>query len=300
MADELTAQELAQFQEMEKQETAETVIIEAEKAAQTESVELPPQEIPTESEPKTEPKEVPLAALQEERERRKTAEASARQMELNQARLDERMKIINDHLNPPQQPKEFPDPEKDALGALKATTEEIKKFREFQANQQNQAQQTAYVQDVMARSAAAENEFIKTSTDYGDASVFLKKSRSDELAAIGMAPHQILQTMQAEGLQLAEAALRQGKNPAELVYTLAKTRGYVKPTAVVQVQAEADADKLARIAAGQKANMSLGNLNATPQKPSINGKDLLAMDDDQFQTWLEKLPQKERSKFLGA
>lgn len=292
MADELSAEEKVQFEQMEKQEAAEKVVIEAEKVAPVEAVT---------EEIKPEPKEVPLAALQEERERRKSAEATARQAEINQARLDERLKLINDKINPPAGPREIPDPEKDALGALKATAEEVRTFREFQAGQQRQQQQNAYAQDLMAKASSAEVEFMKQAADYGEASVFIKKQRAEQLAAVGMNPLQIQQTLTMEGLQLAEMALKSGKNPAELLYNLAKVSGYRKEaTQVVQGQPEGDADKLARIAAGQKANMSLGNVNATPAKPAINGKDLLAMDEEQFSTWLEKLPMKERAKFLGS
>jgi hypothetical protein len=289
--EELSAEEQAQFKEMEKQEAEEKVILEKEKEV----------EKTAEPEPKPEQKEVPLAALQEERERRKTAEANARQAELNQARLDERLKAINERLAPPQTSREIPDPEKDALGALKATAEEVRAFREFRENQAQQQQRNNYAMDVMGRAQNAEAEFMKATPDYGEASVFLKNARADELSILGKSPFEISQILSQEGLLLADAALRQGKNPAEMVYNLAKTKGYNKSqTQVVQAQPEGDAEKLARIAAGQKANTSLGNLNATPPKPALSGKDLLAMDDEQFEKWLEKLPMKERAKYLGT
>jgi len=291
--DDLSPEEQKQFEQMQKQEAEEKVVIDAEKAAPAEKIE-------TVEEPVKEAKEVPLAALQEERERRKAAEAATRQAELNQARLDERLKIINDRLNPPTKPREIPDPDKDALGALKATTEEIKLFREFQQRQQDETQQRNYAQDIMARASSAEAEFMKQNEDYGVASVFLKKSRQAELEAIGKQPLEIQQILTQEGLLLADAALKQGKNPAELIYNLAKSRGYSRQTTVVAAQPVTDAEKLAKIAEGQKANTSLGNVNATPPKPQMSGKDLLAMDDEQFEKWLDKLPTKERAKFLGA
>lgn len=297
--DELSPQEMEQFKQMESQEAAEKVIIEAEKSPVVEEVQEQAEQ-PTVQE-QTEEKKVSLAALHEERERRKVAEEARRQLEQNQIRMDERLKLINERLNPPAQPREIPDPDKDALGALKATAEEVKTFREFQQQQQQQMQQNQYVQDVMMRASSHEAEFMKQMPDYGEASVYLKKSRADELSAIGMTPFQIQETLKGESLQLADAAMKQGKNPAEMVYTLAKSRGYARTGAqVVQAQPQADAEKFAKIAQGQKANTSLGNVGSTPTRPELSGKDLLAMSEDQFSSWLEKLKPSERAKFLGA
>lgn len=295
--DELSPQELEQFKAMEAQEVIEKPLIEAQKATPVEEVIEEPIDQPKETPP--EEKKVALAALHEERERRKTAEATARQLEQNQIRLDERLNMINAKLNPPAHAKQMPDADKDPLGALKATQEELKAFREFQQRQTEATQQNQYVQDVMTRAAAAEAEYIKKTPDYSEASVFLKKSRASEMASLGMSPLQIQQTMANESVQLADSALRQGKDPAELVYNLASSRGYARTTQIVPAQPEGDAEKLAKIAAGQKANMSLGNLNSTPSKPVMNGKDILAMDDGQFDVWLSKLSTKERAKFLG-
>lgn len=291
MAEELSPEEKVQFQAMEKQEAEEKVVIEAEKAT-------PDPLEDQETAPVIEEKEktVPVNVLAEERERRRIAEEKGRQLELNQARLDERLKLIDEKINPPAQPREIPDPDKDALGALKANTEEIKAFRDFQNRQVQERQQILYAQDVVSRASAQEAEFMKKNPDYGEASVFLKKSRAEEMAHLGMSPLQIQQTLTAEAMQLADSALKQGKDPAALVYDIAKSRGYAKAAA----QNVTDAEKLARIAEGQRANTSLGNVNATPPKPAMSGKDLLAMDEDQFSTWLDKLPAKDRSKFLGA
>lgn len=298
MADELSPQEMEQFKQMETQEVAEQAIIETEKnPAPVEEVV----EQPVVQQEQAEEKKVSLAALHEERERRKVAEEARRQLEQNQIRLDERLKMIDARLNPPAQPREIPDPDKDALGALKATAEEVKTFREFQQRQQAQAQQNQYAQDVMMRASSHEAEFMKQAPDYGEASVYLKKSRADELSAIGMAPYQIQETLRGESLQLADAAMKQGKNPAEMVYSLAKSRGYAKTGAqIIQAQPDGDAEKLAKIAQGQRANTSLGNVGSAPTKQELSGKDLLAMNEDQFASWLEKLKPSERAKFLGS
>lgn len=291
MSEELTPDEKTQMNEMKAQEPADQAeLAKPETQAEPEKPETPPPE----------PKMVPVSAVQEERERRKVAEEARRQAELNQARLDERIKAINERLTPKEQPREIPDPEKDAMGTLKATAEEVKELKRFQMEHRAQLEQQARANDVMRQAAGKEAEFMKDNGDYGDASSFLRQSRYNELTINGLDPWTANNTIMQESLALAAQALQQGKNPAEVVYSLAKARGYAKKTTVQPAQPESDAAKLARVAEGQKLSASLGNVPSTPGKPAISGKDLLAMDEDEFSTFLDKLPEKQRSKFLGA
>lgn len=291
--DDLSPEEQSAFKAMQQQEPVDRAALKAEK----EPVEQVETETPREP---VEPKMVPLSAVQEERERRKAAEEKARQSELNQARLDERIKAINERLQPPQQPKEIPDPEKDALGSLKATADEVRELKRYQEQHQAQLKQHAVVNQIMSQASAKEAEFMKDTPDYGDASAFLRNSRFNELVALGQDPFAANNAIVQESLALAASALQQGKNPAEMIYQFAKARGYAKTTSVQSAQPEGDAAKLARIAEGQKANTSLGNAPSTPSKPPMDGKALLALDDDEFAKFLENLPEKKRANFMGA
>lgn len=287
----LTPEEQKQFAQMETQEAEEQKIIK-EEAVQSEPQEPVQERL-------EEPKPIPASVLAEERERRRTAEQEAATLRQNQIRMDERLSLIQQRLAPPEPQREIPDPSIDALGALKATTEEIKAFRKFREEQTQQVNENAQMQNIINQASMKEAEFIKDNPDYGQASEFLRKSRFNELTALGQSPVAAQKTMQQEAILLAQQALQQGNNPSDIVYKLAHMRGYSK-TAITQSSSESDVAKLARIAEGQKSNMSLGNVNSTPNKPQMNSKDLLAMDDESFGKWLEKLPAKERSKFLGA
>ena len=88
---------------------------------------------PGDDRPAERPGMVPLAALHEERERRKDLQ---RQVETLSQRTDQRLRMIAEKLSGAQPqaadaPREIPDPEKDALGAIKMTADEVKVLGDF-------------------------------------------------------------------------------------------------------------------------------------------------------------------------
>lgn len=252
--------------------------------------------------PAQEPKTVPLAALQEERERRKELQ---RQIEDVNRRADERFSLIAQKLAaaaPAGEPakREIPDPEKDAVGAIRMTAEEVKVLSEFKRQVESQAAQSQAIQAVMGQASRLETEFEKDTPDYQTASDFLRASRAQELSAFGLDQFRVRQILAAEKLQLAHAALQQGRNPAEVVYALAKMRGYAPKATSGNGAApgEGEAAKLARIAKGQEAGASLGAASgAAPGKTGIEA--LLAMSDAEFSTALDKMSVDQLRQHFG-
>jgi hypothetical protein len=242
---------------------------------------------------------VPLAALQEERERRKDLQ---RQIEAVNRRAEERFSQIAQKLAAPPQsgsaaPREMPDPEKDAVGAIRMTAEEVKVLSDFKRQLETQAAQSQMVQAVMGQASQLEAEFERATPDYRAAGDFLRGSRAQELTALGLDPVRVQQVIAAESVQLAHAALQRGRNPAEVVYALAKTRGYAAPARPAAAERDADAAKLARIAKGQETGTSLGAASgAAPGKTGIEA--LLAMSDGEFAQALDRMsPQQMRQHF---
>src|SRR5208337_1715706 len=95
------------------------------------------------------------------------------------------------------------------------------------------------VSGIIGQASALESEFVRATPDYGAASDFLRQSRDAELAALGMPPQQRLASIQAEAVQLAALALQANRNPAELVYSLARSRGYAPRAAAAAEAAQA-------------------------------------------------------------
>src|SRR5690348_15864210 len=126
-----------------------------------------------------EPKTVPLAARHAERERRKELQ---RQIEDVNRRADERFNLIAQKLaaagsQPQPAKREIPDPEKDAVGAIRMTAEEVKVLSDFKRQIEAQAAQSQAVQAVMGQASRLESEFEKDHPDFATASAFLRDSR---------------------------------------------------------------------------------------------------------------------------
>jgi len=248
--------------------------------------------------PAPEAKTVPLAALHEERERRKELQ---RQIEDVNRRADERFNLIAQKLAataPAADAKrEMPDPEKDAVGAIRMTAEEVKVLSDFKRQVEAHAAQSQAIQAVFAHSARLENEFEARTPDFQAASAFLRDARAQELSTFGVDPYRVQQILGLEKLQLAQAALQQGRNPAEVIYALAKMRGYA-PKAGARREGDGEAAKLARIARGQEAGTSLGAASgAAPGKTGIEA--LLAMSDAEFSTALDKMSADQLRQHFG-
>ena len=249
-------------------------------------------------------KTVPLAALHEERERRKELQ---RQIEDVNRRADERFNLIAQKLAaaaPQADPvkREIPDPEKDTVGALRMTTEEVKVLSDFKRQIETQAVQNQAIQTLFAHASRLETDFEKDNPDFQAASAYLRDSRARELAAFGVDAYRIQQQIGFEKLQLAQTALQHGRNPAEVIYALAKMRGYAPVQAGSKAAAAAAADgeaaKLARIARGQEAGASLGAASgAAPGKTGIEA--LLAMSDAEFSTALDKMSVDQLRQHFG-
>lgn len=244
-------------------------------------------------------KTVPLAALQEERKARKDAEERQRKNEENaQKRLD----LIAQTMaaNKPKPPEQqAPDLEKDPLGVVKLNQDQLRELFEFKKSFEDNQRQYAEREVLKNESIRLENEFVKDHPDYFQAGDFLKQSRMNELAASGYQPHQITQIIQQETWALAQQALQGGRNPAESVMAIAMARGYKKAETKVE---ETEADKLARIAAGQKTGKSLsqaagGALPGAGQK--LDAKTLANMTDDEFEKIYSKLSKGDMHALFG-
>lgn len=173
---------------------------------------------------------VPLKALQEERAKRVEYERRVQEYERRLAELEQRVP-------PPQEaaPEPEPDPETDPIGALKHAREQLRRMQEMTAQQQREAQLNA----IAYQSAM---QFKQQAPDYQDAYRYAINSRAQELAVLGTPQDAIPQILQREEMSLVEAAVRNGRNPAEAIYAFAKARGYnMQPQAAQPAPAVAPA-----------------------------------------------------------
>lgn len=237
---------------------------------------------------------VPHQALHEQRERRKAAEKKARDLEIENAKFRERFTIL-EKLQGKDEPKGPPKPEEDIFGAFEHLNKNFetvqKRLDEGEAAKKHEAQVNELVGNY--RNDAA--KFTASNPDFKDAYNHLLQSRARELQALGYdTPAELQQALQNEEMSIAQMAFEKGKSPAEVIYSLAKERGYKK----ADPKASSDA-KLDAIERGSGLNKSLSSTSGTSGDDEMTAERLLAMPNDEFETWCEKNPQKAR-RLMGA
>lgn len=186
---------------------------------------------------------VPLAALQEERTRRQTAETQIQSMQQQQQAMEQRFQQMMELMRQPQQPQQ-PQPEApqipafidDPEGHVNALREQFAKQVE-QLQQQNQQlmearQQNDAVQQLAVQSATYEQAFQAQTPDYPQAVDFFAQAKAREYAALGANPLQIQQQIRMDVARIAHLSIQQGKNPAQQMYALATALGYTKAAPV--------------------------------------------------------------------
>lgn len=222
---------------------------------------------------------VPQGALHAERERRKAIEAELATAREALAKIQQFRDAAK-----AKQPEALPaadDPAavehlRQRLGQIESQQSQIIQQRQFDAADQAEIQQ---LQSVMATSEAS---FRAEKPDYDAAIMHVVQARAQELALYGLKPHEIQQAIAEEATDIARSAVSQGRNPAELGYQIALSRGYRPESAqAVPQQQGGAAATLAAIQAAQAASKSLGQGGgATPQ--AINAEAIRQMTDDEF------------------
>jgi len=247
---------------------------------------------------------VSVNALREEREKRRAKE---QEFTVLNTRLETLMQLANAQQQQAQTQQqqtaapEIPDVTVDPVGHFKAKNALLEQQVAQLANGFQQQNQQQTVQSNIARltqiATAQEQEFSKTTPDYQEAAEFVKGLRDMQLQALGAtdpAQRQIL--LQQEAMQIAAGALQNNKNPASVIYDIAKASGW-KPKPAGQSSASVDASAAAMkgalasaitpakqvqmAAAGQVAGQSLGQVNGSSTPPTTL-ESLLKLSDKEF------------------
>ena len=210
-----------------------------------------PSSTPEPSEPAP-TKTVPLAALHEERERRKELAEQVKREAAERQKLESRFEELKQRLAAPPPP---PAPEIPALDVDPVANFDARLRQQEMARQQFEAerQQQSQVASFHAAVAQAEAAYRAQATDYDAAVAHLQRTFETEAQFMGISPGDIARSV-------AVTALQNGRNPAEVAYNLAKSRGYTgaKPAATA-------ADGMAAIERGQAATGSAANAPAAAE-----------------------------------
>jgi ATPase subunit of ABC transporter with duplicated ATPase domains len=164
---------------------------------------------------------------------------------------------------------------------LRQQTEKLQQETEAQRQRQQQqeamAQQQASYRDFYAKVTSQEQQFAQQATDYYDAVQHLREARAQEYTAAGYVPEQVQAIITQEAHSVAANALRNGRNPAEAFYELAKLRGWATKTPEPPSE---DVQRLETVKRGVASNQTLGASGETTGRLTL--AQLSEMDDDEF------------------
>lgn len=223
---------------------------------------------------------VPHEALHEAR----TREREAREEAKAARQVLERLVAIQERQAQPQGKADtpaIPDLETDPVGHFKAKYEALERtVQQVQQPFQQQAQRQQFI----AAYASKASEFKAETPDFDAAYSHAQGALANLAGFYGISP------ADAE-IQLAEAAMRQGKNPGQAIYEFAKANGYTGQKAAPEQKAAPD---LSAVARGQEAARGRGGL------PSAGGElTVEALAKMSFKE-IAKIPSEKLDRIMGA
>ncbi len=181
--------------------------------------------------PKPASRSVPLGELLAERKRAQEAMAEVRQLREMTERGNARLEQLVQTLQPRQPPEPVPDLNTDPVGFfqrqnadLARQVQELAQFKQqFESQGQRATQEQQFYQAYHAQAA----EFQQTAApDLGDAMKHLAASLRQDYQAVGLSPAEAQEQIDAQERFIVAKVMREGRNPVEAMYALAKARGY--------------------------------------------------------------------------
>jgi hypothetical protein len=230
------------------------------------------------------------AAMHEERERRKDMQRALEEQRQRADRLEQTFQKLVERANQANQPQP-PNFEEDPIEALRYEQQKIKQMQAERDNylvqkEQYEQQQRAQMEFVNKYRASA-NEYAKTQVDFPKAYQYLVETRREEFLTAGYSPEYVEQLIHEDEAAIVANAFQTQKNPAEVIYNLAKKRGYQLTDAQPVQKNE---QKLEQMEKGLQASKSLGNVSGKAAKDHITLEDLASIeDDDEFSKLFDKI-----------
>ena len=224
---------------------------------------------------------VPLAALNESRAqlRQTQAELNAIRQQVQQFEsLRQELEQARAQARQQQEEQQF---NADPLGMLQ---KQMRELSEKVTQPQPQVQQ--YQEQQLFTSIASQvQEFKKTTPDYDDALQHVLEARKNELMTMGATEFDAQQRVAQEAQEIAINSLRAGQNPGQVVYQLAKLRGYT---------AKQISQKLETVAKGQAASTSLSKASGGTDRGELSLAEIENMDDGEFDKFWKNFEKSQR------
>jgi len=211
--------------------------------------------------------------------------------------LEERLAAIEERQRAPVQRQaepdyDIPDAVDDPIGALEAMRKmalgmTAQQKAEAEAEQARNAQQSQMKQ-IASRMGEYEDDFRALTPDYDKAVDHFRKERHADLTEQGYEGAELTRALSTEFIGLVTRSLQAGKDPAEVVYALAKKRGYGVDKAV---------NKLNALKAGQAATSPLNRGGGQQGEPArLTPADVTKLKGKAFNDAFAKLRAQERGR----
>ncbi len=237
-------------------------------------------------EPIGEQSTVPLSALNESRAQLRQTQAQLAEMQQRMGDMEKLRQEIEEFRAKQQQAREQQEFNTDPLGVIQKQINELKSTVTTQSQSAQQREQQAQSEQQMFTAIASQvNEFKKATPDYDDALAHVLEARKQELIAMGAPEYEAQNRVAMEAQEIAVNALRSGQNPGQVVYQLAKLRGY---------GAKQTAAKLATIEKGQQAASSLASVAGVGEGPGVSLAEIDSMSEDEFDKFWSKFEKNQR------
>lgn len=225
-------------------------------------------------------KHTDLRALQEERHKRQDLQEQLITVKEQVTGLQGIRQELDQHRKATQAKEEGDAYEDDPMGYLKNKVDKVTETQQVQ--QQSNEQQLKAQQDWQAFSGkvtSLRESFTQQQPDYPDAYKYMMDARLEEFEVLGMEdPSMRQQQFDTEALALANYAIENNQNPAELLYRLAEHKGYAvkkdTPTDTLE-------DKVKQLDEGQKAAATLADTSSNPES-GLSLTNIEKMSDEEF------------------
>ena len=265
-----------------------------EEAADDESEQKRPEKVRT----------VPHQALHAERTKRQEIERQLATEREARARLDERVRLINEAMqrqNQPEPPR-IPTPEEDPIGALKYTQEQLAEISQARHRENEQRQQMEQVSRLDNAYRAAWSDFMRETPDAVDAYNHITGVLDKHFQMRGVAdPVQRQQLVMNEEREIAATAFRDGKSPAQVIYEQAKFYGYSAKVAAPTAQEGNKAiEQIERKQRAMPAARSMSAAGGSSGDAALTPESLANMSDAEFMELASKISPAKLEKLLGG
>jgi len=267
---------------------------ESEQAAPEEKAEEKAPEEKPESAP--EEKQVNLGALHEERTLRRETQEELKQVREQVEGLQSLREELTAFRNEKKVETDQASYDDDPIGHLREQQEQMQtQMTERDEQSQQQQAQLQEVQQLQNTINVQVNEFVKDNPDYEHALNYVSQRRAQDLSALGITdPVQQQQIINTEAWNIAQTALQNNKNPAEVVYTMANSWGY-KAAGQAENKTAAGAEKtelqkqVETIQKGQAESQTLSDAGGTPDSAELSLADIETMSDVDFDKLWDKM-----------